>query len=278
MYHVCKRAREDVKVAFMGQGPDELFGGYTRHLGVHYGSYWRALPGWIRSPLAAVGSGIPRGGWIKRGLYSLDAPGRLERYQKVFSIIPEHVTDRLFRSDVLPPGASNQTLDIWSDLEPLMSGTDELGGLQFLEIRSSLPDELLMYADKLSMAHSLEVRVPYLDKEIVEFVECLDASFKIHNGSRKWIHRQVCKRFLPREVLRRKKGGFAVNVVDDWFRSSLSNTLDTILLDDQSRIYNYLRPEQVSRLLEEHKAGQQDNHKILFSLVVLEHSLRNYGI
>jgi len=179
---------------------------------------------------------------------------------------------------VLPPGASNQTLDIWRDLEPLMSGTDELGGLQFLEIRSSLPDELLMYADKLSMAHSLEVRVPYLDKEIVEFVERLDASFKIHNGSRKWIHRQVCKRFLPPEVLRRKKGGFAVNVVDDWFRNSLSNTLDTILLDHQSRIYNYLRPEQVSGLLKEHKAGQQDNHKILFSLVVLEHSLRNYGI
>jgi asparagine synthase (glutamine-hydrolysing) len=278
MYHVCKRAREDVKVAFMGQGPDELFGGYTRHLGVHYGSYWRALPGWIRSPLATVGSGVPRRGWIKRGLYSLDAPGRLERYQKVFSIIPEDVTDGLFRSDVLPPGASNQTLDIWRDLEPLMSGTDELGGLQFLEIRSSLPDELLMYADKLSMAHSLEVRVPYLDKEIVEFVERLDASFKIHNGSRKWIHRQVCKRFLPPEVLRRKKGGFAVNVVDDWFRNSLSNTLDTILLDHQSRIYNYLRPEQVSGLLKEHKAGQQDNHKILFSLVVLEHSLRNYGI
>ncbi len=278
MYHVCKRAREDVKVAFMGQGPDELFGGYTRHLGVHYGSHWRALPGWIRSPLATILSAVPRRGWIKRGLYSLDAAHRLERYQKVFSIIPEDLTDSLFQKDVLPAGASNQTLEFWKDLELLMSGTDELGGLQFLEIRSSLPDELLMYADKLSMAHSLEVRVPYLDKEIVEFVERLDASFKVHHGRGKWIHRKICKRFLPYEVVRRKKGGFAVNVVDDWFRSSLLNSLDSILLDGQSRIYQYLRIDEVSRLLRDHKAGKSDNHKILFSLVVLEHSLRNYGI
>ena len=278
MYHVCKRAREDVKVAFMGQGPDELFGGYTRHLGVHYGRHWRALPGWVRSPLATIASAVPRRGWIKRGLYSLDASHRLERYQKVFSIIPEDLTDSLFREDVLPAGASNQTLEFWKDLEPLMSATDELGGLQFLEIRSSLPDELLMYADKLSMAHSLEVRVPYLDKEIVEFAERLDASFKVHNGRGKWIHRKICKRFLPNEVVRRKKGGFAVNVVDDWFRSSLLNKMDAILLDGQSRIYEYLRLEGVSRLLRDHKAGKSDNHKILFSLVVLEHSLRNYGI
>lgn len=278
MYHVCKRAREDVKVAFMGQGPDELFGGYMRHLGVHYGSYWRALPGWVRSPLGLLISSVPRQGWIKRGLYSLDDPGRLERYQKVFSIIPEDLTSDLFRGGVLPPDASNCVLEFWKDLEPLMAGSDELGGLQFLEIRSSLPDELLMYADKLSMAHSLEVRVPFLDKEIVEFVERLDASFKVRNGGGKWIHRKVCERFLPPEILRRKKGGFAVNVVDDWFRNSLSNKLDTLLLDPQSRIYQYLRPEQVSRLLKEHKTGKQDNHKILFSVIVLEYTLRNYGV
>ena len=135
-----------------------------------------------------------------------------------------------------------------------------------------------MYADKLSMAHSLEVRVPYLDKEIVEFVERLDASFKVHHGRGKWIHREICKQFLPYEVVRRKKGGFAVNVVDDWFRSSLLNSLDSILLDGESRIYQYLRIDQVSGLLRDHKAGKSDNHKILFSLVVLEHSLRNYGI
>ena len=78
-----------------------------------------------------------------------------------------------------------------------MSETDELGGFQFLELRSTLPDELLMFADKLSMAHGLEVRVPYLDKEIVEYVERLPASFKVQYGTQKWLHRQVCQGLLP---------------------------------------------------------------------------------
>jgi asparagine synthase (glutamine-hydrolysing) len=277
MYHVCKRAREDVKVAFVGQGPDELFGGYTRHIGVRYGAYWRAVPGWLRGPFSSIMSTLPRQDWMRRGLYSLDAEERLERYQKVFSIIPGESTEDLFQHGVLPAGASDQILEIWRELEHMMSQTDELGGLQFLEIRSSLPDELLMYADKLSMAHSLELRVPYLDQEIVEFVERLDASFKVHRGTGKWIHRKVCQRFLPPEILRRKKVGFAVDVVDDWFRKSLASELDTVLLDSGSRLYNYLRPDAVSRILMAHKAGRQDNHKILFSLVVLEHSLRNYG-
>ena len=78
-------------------------------------------------------------------------------------------------------------------LRPQMEHTDELGGFQLLEIRSSLPDELLMYADKLSMAHGLEARVPYLDRTVVEYVQRLDASFKIRHGTRKWLHRQVCR-------------------------------------------------------------------------------------
>ena len=129
-----------------------------------------------------------------------------------------------------------------------MSHTDELGGFQFLEIRSSLPDELLMYADKLSMAHSLEVRVPYLDQRIVEYVERLDASLKVRHGTRKWIHQRVCKRLLPAEIIRRPKVGFAVNVVDDWFRHSLSGQMDAILLDECSLIFGYLRPEAAACL------------------------------
>ena len=276
MYHVCKRARQDVKVAFIGQGPDELFGGYTRHLGVHYGVYWRSLPSWIRRSLTPALKSLPRSEWLKRGLYALAVQPRLERYQKVFSIIPAALTDSLFRPDVLPAGASDLVLECWKDLEPLMMQTDELGGLQFLEIRSSLPDELLMYADKLSMAHSLEVRVPYLDHEIVEFVERLAASFKVRRGTQKWIHRQICKRFLPSAILHRKKRGFAVNVVDDWFRNSVSKETEAILRDGTSLIYEFLAPDVVSHTLLQHKAGHEDNHKVLFSLVVLEHLLRSY--
>ncbi len=275
MYFVCQRARQDVKVALVGQGPDELFGGYTRHLGVRYGDYWRSLPGWLRKGLEAGIGRLPRNEALKRGVYSLNTEGRMQRYQNVFSIMPGDAIDGLFRAGMLPQGAGDSICEFWKDLEPEMEGTDELGGFQVLELRSSLPDELLMYADKLSMAHSLEVRVPYLDREIVEYVERLPASFKVRRGQRKWLHRQVCERFLPPVILRRKKRGFAVNVVDDWFHSSLSSKLGGYLLDGSSLMFQFLRPDAVGRLLEDHRSGRRDNHKLLFSLVVLEEWLRS---
>jgi asparagine synthase (glutamine-hydrolysing) len=118
------------------------------------------------------------------------------------------------------------------------------------------------------------VRVPYLDREIVEYVERLPASFKVRRGQRKWLHRQVCERFLPPAILRRKKRGFAVNVVDDWFQSSLSSKLRNYLLGSGSLMFQFLRPDAVRRLLEDHHSGRRDNHKLLFSLVVFEEWLR----
>jgi len=198
----------------------------------------------------------------------------MKRYQNAFSILPGREIDELFHPGLLPEDAGDKVLEYWEDLLPLMENSDELGGFQMLEIRSSLPDELLMYADKLSMAHGLEVRVPYLDKEVVEYVERLPANLKIRNGTRKWLHRKVCADFLPKEILQRKKRGFAVNVVDEWFRDSLSRKMDHVFLDGNSLMNKFLRNEKVRRLLEEHKTGKRDNHKILFSMVVFEEWLR----
>lgn len=275
MYFVCERARQDVKVALVGQGPDELFGGYIRHLGVHYGRYWRSAPGWLRKGLTAGIQRLPRNEALKRGVDSLGIENRMRRYQHVFSLLPGNAVDRLFQDGLLPDGAGDRVLEFWQDLEPEMGGTDELGGFQYLEIRSSLPDELLMYADKLSMAHSLEVRVPFLDREIVEYAERLPSNLKIRNGQRKWLHRQVCEGFLPPAILNRKKRGFAVNVVDQWFQASLSSNLDGYLRDRHSLMFGFLKPESVGRLLKEHRTGQRDNHKMLFSLVVFEEWLRS---
>src|SRR5947199_2686812 len=164
MYFVSQRARQDVKVALIGQGPDELFGGYKRHLGVHYGKWWRGLPGGLRSIIGFAVNGLPRNEMLKRGVRSLGVEDRLKRYQDVFSLAPAETIGRLFHDGVLPEKqGDHELLEYWRGLTPQMEHTDELGGFQLLEIRSSLPDELLMYADKLSMAHSLEVRIPYLD-------------------------------------------------------------------------------------------------------------------
>jgi asparagine synthase (glutamine-hydrolysing) len=275
MYFVSQRAREVVKVALIGQGPDELFGGYTRHLGVHYGSAWRSLPGWLKSGGAALARRVTRSDAVKRGLYSLGERDRLRRFQQVFSIVPGDSLDELFRPGLLPGGADGAATACWEEYRPALAQLDELNAFQLLELRSSLPDELLMYGDKLSMAHSLEVRVPYLDREVVEYAQQLGASLKVRQGVRKWLHREVCRKFLPAEFLRRKKRGFAVNVVDDWFRQSMQGRITDYLADDQSLIYRHLRHETVTRLSQRHARGEADHHKILFSLVVLEQWLRS---
>jgi len=274
MYFVCQRAREVVKVALIGQGPDELFGGYTRHLGVHYGARWRSLPSWLRSPGPIVAGWLPRNEALRRGLYSLGEADQLRRFQRVFSVVSGDTIAGLFQPGLVPGEAKGGIPEKWEDQRSDMDRLDELNSFQLLELRSSLPDELLMYGDKLSMAHALEVRVPYLDRESVEYVQRLGASFKVRNGVRKWLHRRVCDGFLPAEILRRKKRGFAVNVVDDWFRKSLQGRIKEYLTDGQSLMYQYLRQPIVSEIQRRHAAGQEDNHKILFSLVVLEQWLR----
>jgi asparagine synthase (glutamine-hydrolysing) len=274
MYFVSQRARQDVKVALIGQGPDELFGGYKRHLGVRYGNWWRGLPIGLRSVVASGVNGLPRNEMLKRGVRSLSDENRLKRYQHVFSLAPTETIDGLFQDDVLPEEPRHDLAEYWRALLPQMEQTDELGGFQLLEIRSSLPDELLMYADKLSMAHSLEVRVPYLDRTVVEYAQRLEANFKIRRGTRKWLHRQVCQSYLPPRILKRKKRGFAVNVVDEWFNSSVQSQFPEMLLDRNSLMFELLKPEPVGELLEAHRSRRQDNHKLLFSLVMLEQWLR----
>ena len=275
MYLICERARRDVKVALVGQGPDELFGGYPRHVGVHYGGLWRNTPKPVRQLVGSMLSALPRRETLQRGLYALDVPDKFKRFQSVFSLLPGTSVDALFQDGLLEPNAGDRILECWADLRSSVDDTDELGGLQFLEIRYSLPDELLIYADKLSMAHGLEVRVPYLDREIVEYAQRLAASLKVRFGRRKFLHRAICADFLPTEVIKRKKRGFAANVVDGWFRQSLSRQMDSILLDESSLMYRFLRAQAVGDLLRAHKTGAKDNHKILFSLIVFELWLRS---
>jgi asparagine synthase (glutamine-hydrolysing) len=274
MYFVCQRARQDVKVALVGQGPDELFGGYKRHLGVYYGKTWRNLPRSARSLLTSAISHLPRNETIKRGVYSLGIEDRLQRYQHVFSLAPSDVIGGLFRGGLLPGNSGENIIPYWASLEPQMKHLDDLGGFQLLELRSSLPDELLMFADKLSMAHGLEVRVPYLDKTVVEFAQRLDSSMKVRNFKGKWLHRRVCRKYLPEEIIKRKKRGFAVNVVDSWFNSSVEGALPEMLLSKDSLIFDLLEPTAVKALLDQHRTGKQDNHKVLFSLVMAEQWMR----
>jgi asparagine synthase (glutamine-hydrolysing) len=224
---------------------------------------------------ALAGALLPRNDTVKRGLYSLNESDQLRRFQRVFSLTADAEMESLFLGGAGVEGSHSEAYRSWASCVPAMRNLDELNAFQLLELRSSLPDELLMYGDKLSMAHALEARVPYLDRPVVEHVQRLGASFKVRNGVRKWLHRRVARKFLPREIVGRKKRGFAVNVVDDWFRKSLHGRFNDYLADGQSLIYRHVRHATVTQWMKEHAAGQKDHHKILFSLVVLEQWLRN---
>ena len=274
MYHVCRQAREKVKVAFIGQGPDELFGGYVRHIGLACGRYWRALPPMIRLPAKSLLRAQARSETMRRALCSLDIPERRKRYLEVFSLAQECTIAGLFKDDLLGNAPESGMDDCWRGMWQLSEKTDELGGFQFLELRSSLPDELLMYADKLSMAHSLELRVPYLDHTIVEFVESLPSSYKFRWLKGKRIHRAVCRKYLADKIIRRRKKGFAAEIVEAWFRESVSSKLRDYLLSGDSLMYRYLRRDAVEALVREQNSGAANNYKTLFSLSVFEEWLR----
>src|SRR5262249_38940530 len=124
MYFVSQRARQDVKVALIGQGPDEMFGGYKRHLGVQDGNWWRGLPAGLRSMVGFAVKGLPRNETLKRGVASLGTEDRLRRYQDVFSLAPATTIDGLFHDDLLPERHGREIVDYWRGLAPQMAHTD----------------------------------------------------------------------------------------------------------------------------------------------------------
>src|SRR5438477_5187678 len=135
MYFVSQRARQDVKVALIGQGPDEMFGGYKRHLGVYYGDWWRGLPTGLRSVIAYVANRLPRNETLKRGVSSLGTEDRLKRYEDVFSLAPADIIDGLFQDELSNGKSEHDLVAYWRPLAPQMTDIDELGGFQLLEIR-----------------------------------------------------------------------------------------------------------------------------------------------
>jgi asparagine synthase (glutamine-hydrolysing) len=168
------------------------------------------------------------------------------------------------------PTISARLHESWDPIAALTDRTDELTAFSYVELRSTLPDELLLYADKLSMAHGIEARVPFLDDDVVEYALRLPADYKVHGRTQKWVHRQVCARRLPPDVLARRKRGFAAHVVDDWYRASTTALLADTVGDPRSQMYEYLDRAEVMRLLCAHQQGHGDHHKVLHNLVVTE--------
>ncbi len=279
MYFLCELARREVKVALVGQGPDELFAGYKRHLGARYHNYLKYFPTELVKTIKLIPR-IQRNESIRRGLNYIEenkkATGILEKYLKLLSLVSDGFIQNIFLDNLIDENRDLLMKNAWDFFNSNISEFEYLNGLQYIEIRSTLPDELLMYTDKLSMAHSLEVRVPYLDSEIVEYAETLPSNYKIKFGIQKWIHKKVSESYLPKEIINRKKLGFQTPI-DLWFKNSLFNNINDHFYDPQSFIFSYLDQKKIIEILEMHNNNYHDFSKLLFNLILLEEWFRQFS-
>jgi asparagine synthase (glutamine-hydrolysing) len=265
-YKICELARRHVKVVLTGQGADEPFAGYPRYLGERYGSLYRRVPhGLRRAIFGPLAEALPRNEQLKRAARSLGTKDELERMIRVYTVINESLLDELFFDD-----ASDR--ELVSAIERWHGDgvkLDSLGRMLYVDARLSLADNLLLYTDKMSMAVSLEARVPFLDLELMALAESIPSALKIRGLKQKVILKRAMSEWLPEEVLQRKKIGFSTPV-DEWFRGEMRTLVEERLLDRASACRVYLRPDVIRRLIRDHESGRHDHKRVLFSLLTFE--------
>jgi asparagine synthase (glutamine-hydrolysing) len=264
---ICELARRSVKVVLTGQGADEPFAGYPRHLGERYGWLLRALPqGLVDGPLSAVVDRLPRNKRLKRAVHSLGTRDSLRRMVAVWTIADADARRQLYLPGAQPRDSGMSATALWG---PDVRHLDGLSQMLCLDARLSLPDNLLLYGDKLSMAASLEARVPLLDLDLMRFVERVPPELKIRGRTRKYLLRRAVRKWVPDEVLRRKKVPFQ-SPIDQWLRSDMTAHVRELLLDRDSACRRYFRTDTLQRLVDEHVTGREDHQRMLLSLVVFE--------
>ena len=277
-YHVCRMARDHVTVALSGDGGDELFAGYDRYSIAMNRVSFDLLPQW------AVGiyrdhlhHHMPPGLYGKNRIWNASLPAR-ERYLDTMSIVPALHRERAFFTEDFVRRARRlpDPLNEFRRYFDKAPARDLLSRLLYLDTKTYLPGDILTKVDRMSMATSLEVRVPMLDHELVEWVARLPIGSKFRNGTRKYILKQLARRLgIPAPVLHRPKQGFALPLVD-WMKNELKEGLLSVLLEPRTLQRGYLTPEAVRTLLAEHLRGRRDRSDLLWRMLVLELWHRNF--
>jgi asparagine synthase (glutamine-hydrolysing) len=276
-YQVARFARETVKVVIGGDGGDELFGGYDRYYGNVYAGYYGRVPAAIRRHvLGPALSLVPSSGWYKSAGHQLRWLQRLsflsggERYAASLSYF---YFDRSMRAALLSPGARAELGGFDPELV-LKAPFDSLQGdhidrMLYADSKVRLPDHPVMISDRMSMAHGVETRSPFMDHRLAEFAARLPSSLKVRGRSLRYIQRKLAARYLPPEILNRPKQGF-------------SSALPYILRDEYRALYDrYLRDSELVRagiferkpldaLLASHLAGHEDHGNRLWLLINTE--------
>lgn len=263
-YFVSRLARQHVTVVLNGDGGDEAFGGYSRYSGLWWLEHLRrTMPIGMRKGLAAWGRDPRRRG--SRWLQALALPLE-ERYAR-------HTAWLDWREALYTPSFRKQLEDhhpqhVHRDLLALADGPTELDRAFFVDFGTWLPDGLLTKMDVASMAHALEARSPLLDTSVLEFAASIPASQKLPWGQPKFLLKRLAERYVPREVLYRRKGGFLVPV-GPWLRER-GPWLRKLLLSPTALGRGLFRPETVEQVLEAYLRGERHHERRVWTLLCWE--------
>jgi asparagine synthase (glutamine-hydrolysing) len=254
---LSKAASEHVTVALSGQGADELLGGYRKHVAA---SYAGRFPSFLRPlPRALAGVAPAR---LRRPLATLGARGPAERLLAMSGLVEPSGLRRVGGSD-------SALMAVRRIAEPL--GDNPLPDSLYLDAQLGLPDDMLQYFDRASMAHSLEVRVPFLDHRVVEFCATLPSSLCVRGRTTKYLLKEAARGVLPDTVIDRPKVGFFNRSVDRWLADQQHTVVGEALLGSAPRYARLLDPAEVRRMFHDHLTGRAGgNGRLLLAVVMLE--------
>jgi asparagine synthase (glutamine-hydrolysing) len=258
-------AARSVKVVLSGQGADEPLGGYKRAQAAVALRWLEAVPQGLARPLIGATRRLPRNERAKRAALLLQTEPGLERLLRVFEITPPELRARL--TGGAGEAAAEERRALARGVLADVADRDPLEQALYLDTRLVLPDSLLLYGDKMSMAASLEHRVPFLDVELMRFVERMPARIRMRWGVRKWLYRRAMSGFVPQGALERPKQGFTTPY-DRWMRSSLGAAVAERYAPGTEAARS-IDGAVVARLVREHRARRDDHKRILYCLLEL---------
>lgn len=278
MYHAAELAAHHVKVVLGGDGGDELFAGFDRYLGFRYIGSYALIPSLLRSRLVGpIIEHLPDSysykslsqqiRWVNQ-LSLLTDPGL--RYAEATCFFRfSHTDKQLLAGEELWRWVGQiNSAEVIADLYNSQQAESPVDRMLYTDYMTRLPEHSLMLTDRMTMAHGLEARSPFLDHDLVTFLAAFPDQLKIRNRELKYALRQVGENYLPETIVRRDKQGFMFPIAY-WFRDKLYGFVHSCLLNSHFVREGLFRQEQVGRLLEEHRQGRRDNHVRLWMLLNL---------
>jgi asparagine synthase (glutamine-hydrolysing) len=263
MWALSQYTRQQVKVVLTGQGSDEPWGGYRRY----QAELWRDLPlvkalAGLAMPLLQRLPKVPD--YISRALDSMPVADMSSRFEREYCLFSAAQRVALTGSPLY--GRAVDAIQYWLDWSAHQSGDDGAQRMMTIDSRMGLADDLLLYGDKISMAHSLETRVPMLDVELVRFVETLPRRYRVTLQQAKIVHKMASQKYLPPEIVYRKKKAFHMPF-SEWIRTLWKDRVAAILFEDDAPHLHWIRRAGIRAIWDEHQQGARDRGRQLFALL-----------